>query len=504
MSPAARSAAPPLGSFPAEHLVPGALGQVLTGRAVGDGPQITVVEARASAHLDAYARLRREVFVAEQGLFDGTDRDDLDDLGPHERIVLVAIDGDGAVVGGVRLTPGVPGRDLAWWTGSRLVVEPGLRGAGRIGAALVGAACARAEQEGALRFDATVQAARVAMFERLGWLRHGPVSVAGRPHERMRWPIGRVQALVDATKAPLGAVLQGLAPGGAGWVGDDAAPVPQSDLLAACDAIVPSLVARDPWWAGWCSVLVNANDLAAMGASPLGLLDAVGAPTASLATRVMGGLKDAGDAWGVPVLGGHTTLGVPASLAVTMLGRAEVAVPGGGGRPGDVIEVAADLAGGWRPGYHGRQWDSTTARSSSELRHLQQAVAQRRPAAAKDVSMSGLVGSLGMLAEASGCGATLDLVDVPAPEGAGLADWLTCFPGFALVMADRPSSAASGDSSLGGLPTTSHRSCGHLTDGAGVTVRWPDGESLPLVAGPVTHLGPAGPLPPSDPKAITP
>jgi len=48
------------------------------------------------------------------------------------------------------------------------------------------------------------------------------------------------------------------------------------DLVAACDAIIPSLVERDPEWAGWCSVLVNINDLSAMGAVPSGLLDAVG------------------------------------------------------------------------------------------------------------------------------------------------------------------------------------------------------------------------------------
>ena len=50
--------------------------------------------------------------------------------------------------------------------------------------------------------------------------------------------------------------------------------MPGSDLMAACDAIIPSMVERDPEWAGWCSALVNLNDLAAMGAAPVGLLDA--------------------------------------------------------------------------------------------------------------------------------------------------------------------------------------------------------------------------------------
>ena len=74
------------------------------------------------------------------------------------------------------------------------------------------------------------------------------------------------------------------------------------------------MVERDPEWAGWCSVLVNVNDLTAMGATPVGLLDAVGAPTRSLLTRIMRGVAQAAQAWRVPVLGGHTQVGVPAAL----------------------------------------------------------------------------------------------------------------------------------------------------------------------------------------------
>lgn len=58
-------------------------------------------------------------------------------------------------------------------------------------------------------------------------------------------------------------------------------------------------------------------------------------------------------------------------------------------------------------------------------------VAEVRPKAAKDVSMAGIVGTLGMLVEAGGCGAVLDVPPVPRPESAAMGDWLTCFPGFA-------------------------------------------------------------------------
>ncbi len=453
------------------------IGAVLLGERTAPPRRARIEEADAAA-VAAYRALRHREFVLVQGLFPGSDRDDVDD--DPRTVVLVARDAAGAVVGGVRLAPATA-PDIGWWRGSRLVVAGGGRGAG---AALVRAACARAEAAGALRFDATVQARYAGLFRRLGWEPVRPVELQETPHVEMRWPIGRIAALVVATKRDLGPLLAPLrGPGGPGWVGDDGAPVPGSDLVAACDAIVPSMVERDPEWAGWCSVLVNVNDLAAMGATPVGLLDALGARDRTEATRVLGGLRRAAEAYGVPVLGGHTQLGVPAALSVTALGRASAPVPGGGGRPGHRVRLTADLGGAWRPGYGGRQWDSTTARRSSELRGMLAAVGRARPAAAKDVSMAGVAGTLGMLAEASGCGAVLDVAAVPRPAEVAMGDWLTCFPGFAMLTAD-----ARGAPPLPAGPAVGAE-CGELVPGRGVALRWPDGELTQALAGGVTGLG---------------
>jgi selenophosphate synthetase-related protein len=185
----------------------------------------------------------------------------------------------------------------------------------------------------------------------------------------------------------------------------------------------------------------------------------------------------------VPVLGGHTQLGVPAALSATALGRTSRPVPGGGGRPGDTIRLTADLGGGWRPGYHGRQWDSTSHRTAEELRRLHRYVAGARPTAAKDVSMAGIAGTLGMLAEASGCGAVLEVARIPRPASATVGDWLTCFPGFAMLTT-RPARDVSP------APAVS-ADCGHLTAGTGVRLRWPDGELTEAVSAGVTQLGTA-------------
>ncbi|MHA5048333.1 MSMEG_0567/sll0787 family protein [Streptomyces sp. SD15] len=487
-------------------------------------PAFHIEQATEKAELAAYHCLRRDAFVHEQGLFAGHDLDDRD--ADPRTLVLVAKDHAGAIVGGVRLGPVADGTDIGWWAGGRLVVARAARGPHGIGAALVRAACARAEAEGALRFDATVQARNHVLFKRLGWRSVRGTTVADAPHVLMRWPIGRIADLVAATKSPLGPLLAALptaaaralgqdpvggalgvgaravpgsvgvpggadapgilgAPGGAGFVGDDGAPVPGTDVIAACDAIVPSMVERDPEWAGWCSVLVNVNDLAAMGASPIGLLDAVGAKDAAHAARILVGLGEAARAYGVPVLGGHTQLGVPAALSVTALGRTDRPVPGGGGRPGHAVRLTADLGGSWRAGYRGRQWDSSTRRRTDELRAMTGAVAAARPAAAKDVSMAGIAGTLGMLAEASGCGAVLDVAAVPRPRTATTGDWFTCFPGFAMLTADAPDAPP-----LPAGPATG-AVCGELTEGQGVGLRWPDGEITEVVTSTVTGMGTA-------------
>jgi AIR synthase-related protein len=472
-----------------------------------------IAPAEDATALASYRWLRRNVFVEEQGLFDRDDRDDHDD--DPRTVVLLARDHDGALLGGVRLHPAVPGGpDLGWWYGSRLAVYPESRNGASglwhesrssshpaarahaaypVGPALVRAACAYAEAAGVLRFEATVQAANERMFRRLGWVTVRPVTVADQPHVLMRWPVGRIASAAAASKSALGALVGGLA-GVPGFVGDDGVPVPGSDLVAACDAIVPSMVERDPEWAGWCAVLVNVNDLCAMGAVPVGLLDALGARDASFAARVLSGLRRGAAAWGVPVLGGHTQLGVPATLSVTALGRLPAGacpVPGGGGRPGHEIQLTVDLGGQWRPGYTGRQWDSTSYRSPEELRVMAGCLAAGAPggppAAAKDVSMAGIAGTLGMLAEASGCGAVLDVARVPRPAAASAGDWLTCFPGFGLLTA-----GPAGTPAPSAGPAAS-AACGELVPGAGVRLRWPDGEETIAIDGPVTGLGEAAP-----------
>ncbi len=435
----------------------------------------------------AYLRLRHDEFVARQGLFSRSDLDAAD-ADPGTR-VLIALGRDGDLLGGVRVHPAAPGSDaLGFWRGSRLVCRAEAQShRSVVGAALVRAACAVAGELGALRFDATVQARHERFFSALGWDRVHAVAFAGSPHVVMRWPVGRFAALAGACKREISPLIGDLLPHDA-WRGDDAYPLAGSDLVTCVDAITPSMVEQDPEWAGWCGVLVTAHDIAAMGATPVAALDALGARDAVHARQVINGIRAASEAFALPIVGGHTQLGVPAALAMTGMGRTDTPVPAGGGRAGDVVSVSADLSGGWRPGYTGRQWDSTSGRTREELTAMLATVARTRPRAAKDVSMAGIVGTAGMLAEASGCGVELNVADIPRPAGTRLADWLTCFPGYGVISVDPPGAAP-----IRAAGAHSAR-CGVLTREPGVRLRWPDGAITTAIADPsITGLGVAGP-----------
>jgi selenophosphate synthetase-related protein len=104
-----------------------------------------------------------------------------------------------------------------------------------------------------------------------------------------------------------------------------------------------------------------------------------------------------------------------------------------------------------------------------------------RARAAKDVSMAGIVGTAGMMAEASGTGAELDVSAIPRPTGAEMGSWLTCFPGFGMLTVDgSPVPVPDGVAS---------EVCGRLTVEQGVRLRWPDGAVTTAVAAGVTGLG---------------
>jgi putative N-acetyltransferase (TIGR04045 family) len=140
---------------------------------------------RTPAELERHFAIRRAVFVVEQRLFAGDDRDDLDE---QPQTVHAIGQVRGRIGGTVRLYP-LAGPGL--WKGDRLAVLPAWR-RGLLGGELVRFAVRTAAECGGRRMVAMIQLPNVAFFEALGWQRAGARErYHGAEHQPMEIALGR-------------------------------------------------------------------------------------------------------------------------------------------------------------------------------------------------------------------------------------------------------------------------------------------------------------------------
>lgn len=231
--------------------------------------------------------------------------------------------------------------------------------------------------------------------------------------------------------------------------GDDGAVVEDDGrmLVVGGEAMLPAFVASDPYGAGIGAMVANINDLAAMGARPLAIVDTLVGP-APVCREILRGMRWAGERYDVPVVGGHLTesAGAPAFSAFG-LGRANAVLSATHTRPGQALIIAACVNGGMRDDFlFFRSFEQQGSQLASDVRLLAEIAESGAAVAAKDVSMAGMIGSLAMLLEANRLGATVDLDNVPVPSGVSVGDWLCCFPSYAFVLtgpADRAADCVS-------------------------------------------------------------
>ena len=233
-------------------------------------------------------------------------------------------------------------------------------------------------------------------------------------------------------------------------LGDDCAAIPDGDghLLFAIEGLVEDFVAQMPWFAGYSAVMVNLSDIAAMGGRPMAVVDAIWSAGADQAEPVLQGMAAASAAYGVPIVGGHSNQHAPrAQLAVAVLGRAQVLLSSFAARPGQQLLMAVDLRGQWEGAYP--FWNASTRAPSPRLRAdlalLPELAEAGLCAAAKDISMAGIVGTALMLIECSRVGVQIDLSALPHPPGHGHLDdgeafmrWLQSFPSFGYLLSVAP------------------------------------------------------------------
>lgn len=251
------------------------------------------------------------------------------------------------------------------------------------------------------------------------------------------------------SKAEIGPLAQrlGLSGRSAVPVGDDCAAIPDGDafLLLAIEGFINEFVARDPWFAGWCGVMVNLSDIAAMGGRAIAVVDAVWADGAVNAVAILEGMRAASECYGVPIVGGHSNIRTDRSqLSVAILGRAKKLLTSFDARPGDRLLAAVDLRGQYREPFANWQAaiDAPAERLRGDLQLLPQIAEAGLCRAAKDISQGGIIGTAAMLAESSGVRIVVDINKVPRPKGVALERWLTSFFSFGFLLSVEPANVA--------------------------------------------------------------
>ena len=214
--------------------------------------------------------------------------------------------------------------------------------------------------------------------------------------------IGQAQGLPSAVRIP---------------PGDDLAAVRigQETVLIGCDQVVEGRhyePGTAPEQVGHKAVARNVSDIAAMAGQPVSCVVSCLLPKACGLERgkaLLDGLRQAGQRFGCPVIGGDIALTEDGSevINVTILGE-----PAGiepvcryGGQPGDFLYVTGRLGGsiyGWHLRFKPRV----------DIARDLAADSQYRPNAMMDLS-DGLAMDLPRLAQASNCGAEVDLSLVP-------------------------------------------------------------------------------------------
>jgi len=239
--------------------------------------------------------------------------------------------------------------------------------------------------------------------------------------------------------------LQAFCP--ADLVGDDAAvlrPETGKDLVVTTDLLINGVHFSDrttsPEDAGWRAAAANLSDLAAMGATPMGITVGLGLPSdlaVEWVERLYHGLTDCLQQFATPLIGGDMVRSPVITIAITALGQVV---------PNRVIRrsVAQPEQAIVVTGYHGASRAGLELLLESPITPLSPAQqkffikAHQRPTPRLDVppllwtdspvaiagmdSSDGLADAVLQICQASGLGAQLERSQLPIPPG--LSDWV--------------------------------------------------------------------------------
>jgi thiamine-monophosphate kinase len=286
-------------------------------------------------------------------------------------------------------------------------------------------------------------------------------------------------------------------------IGDDAAVLPfppGQNLVVTTDVLVDGVHFSDrttsPQDAGWRAVAANLSDLAAMGASPLGItvgLAVTGDLAVSWILQLYQGISDCLQQYNTPLVGGDICRSSVINIAITAFGHISPnrIIKRGAAKVGDAI-VVTGIHGVSRAGLE-LLLNPEFGQNCSEVERQQLMQAHQRPKPRLDVlpilrhildqssiqiagmdSSDGLADAVLQICRASDVGAILERTLIPLPSAlrklatSSLWDWVL-YGGedFELVLCLPPEAAAALVKQLGGTAAI----IGKVTPGEAVWLR---------------------------------
>ena len=232
--------------------------------------------------------------------------------------------------------------------------------------------------------------------------------------------------------------------------GEDAAAVEYGDnyILFATDGIMESLVNSHPYYAGYYAVLVNVNDIAAMGGKSLAMVDVLSISKDRLCGQILKGMSAAVEKFNVPIVGGHTHPDCNYNaIDMSIIGtvpRTDIILSSTAEDDDDIVFVM-DLDGFFPEGLK-YAWDTTTRKDASivqaQMDMMTVIASKHLTHSAKDMSNPGSIGTLGMMLETSMKGGTVDINKIPTPKGIDLIQWILSYQGCGFVFSCPPENSA--------------------------------------------------------------
>lgn len=170
---------------------------------------------------------------------------------------------------------------------------------------------------------------------------------------------------------------------------------------------------------GWRSVAVSLSDVASMGARPVAVVVAYGAPDFDALEEFVDGARDVCETCGAEYVGGDLDRHDERTVVSTVLGEGDEPVRRSGAGEGDVVAVTGKLG---RTAVALREFDAGNTERANELfafePRVPEGVALAPHATAMTDLSDGIAVGLHNLAEASGVGFEVERDALPLVEGA--------------------------------------------------------------------------------------